>query len=142
MKIHPLRDRVVVQMVEYKNPLLAVIGVVLNKGRVIAVGPGRKIRRKVRFDAMEGKANMRSLWFEDGDETGKIAPMHVKVGDYVEFSPRQSVPFEIDGERYVMIKEGAIYGTATDSQSDALLFQQSAGFDREGNFMSGREAAF
>lgn len=139
--IRPLRDRVCIKLVEYQHPVLAVVGVSLNKGQVVAVGPGRKIRRKQRFDAAQGMMG-RSLWFEDGEETGKIGPMHVKVGDFVEFSPRQSIPFSIDGEDYVMIKQGAIYGTTNDSKSDAMLWQQSAGYDREGNFMSGRESAF
>jgi len=141
MNIRPLRDRVCIKMVEYQHPVLAVVGVALNKGEVIAVGPGRKIRRKCRFDAAEGMMG-RSLWFEDGDETGKIGKMYVKAGDFVEFSPRQSVAFTLDGEDYVMIKQGAIYGITNDSKSDALLWQQSAGFDRNGNFMSGAETAF
>lgn len=138
--IRPLRDRICVKMIEYKHPILAVVGVTLNKGVVIAVGPGRKIRRKQRFDAAQGMMG-RSLWFEDGEETGKIGKMHVKPGDFIEFSPRQSVPFTLDGEDYVMIKQGAVYGITNDSQSQAMLWQQSAGYDRQGNFMSGKETA-
>jgi hypothetical protein len=82
------------------------------------------------------------MWFEDGDETGKVRPMRVKPGDVVEFSPRGQVEFELMGEPYVMIWEQSIMGVDPDkSQSAALLFSKSAGFDREGNFMSGAETA-
>lgn len=141
MKFKPLSDRIVVEVTEYQHDVLAVVGVALNKGRVIAVGPGKRQRRKQRFSAGEGMMG-KPLWFEDGDETGKVYPMHVKRGDYVEFSPRQSVKFDIAGKEYLMIRQGSVYGTTNASQSDALLFQQSAGYDREGNFMSGKETAF
>jgi co-chaperonin GroES (HSP10) len=138
MTIKPLRDRVLVQRLEYKHPTLAVVGVVIHKGVVVAVGNGRRLRRKTKFEGMPGRPPM---WFEDGDETGKVRPMRVKPGDIVEFSPRGQVEFELMGEPYVMIWEQSIYGTTNDSQSEAMLFQQSAGFDRDGNFMSGKETS-
>ena len=138
MNIKPLRDRVLVQRLEYKHPTLAVVGVMLHKGIVVAVGNGRRLRRKTRFDGMPGRP---PTYFEDGEETGKVRPMRVKVGDVVEFSPRGQIEFELMGEKYVMIWEQAIYGTTNDSQHEAMLFQQSAGYDRDGNFMSGRETA-
>ena len=133
-----LRDRVIVKRFEYQHPILAVVGVTLQKGLVVAVGYGRRVRRKVKFD--QGKTG-KALWFEDGDETGKILPMKVKIGEVVEFSPRDQFEFPLDGETLVAIKQGAIYGISNDSQSEALLWQQSAGYDRDGNFMSGKEAA-
>jgi hypothetical protein len=91
----------------------------------------------VRFRLRDAETG--ALYFEDGDETGKIRPVRVKVGDVVEFSPRNQIEFEHDGEQYVMIWDQAIYGTTNDSQSAALLWQQSAGHDRQGNYLSGRE---
>jgi co-chaperonin GroES (HSP10) len=136
--IRPLRDRVLVKRIEYKHPLLAVIGVTLEKGIVVAVGPGRRERRKVRFDKMEGHlSSAGAQYFEDGDETGRTRPMRVKVGDVVEFSPRNQFEFEHEGEKYVMIWEQAIYGTTHDKPDTALLWQRSAGHDRHGNFMPG-----
>lgn len=135
-QLRVLRDRVVVRRLEYKNKWLAVTGVVLQKGEVVAIGYGRRVRRKTWFHGMPGRPPMQ---FEDGAETGVIKPMQVAVGDFVEFSPRDQFEFEFNGERLVMIKQGAIYCKTHDSQHDAMLFQQSAGFDRNGNFMSGAE---
>lgn len=135
-----LRDRVVVQRLEYEHPTLAVVGVTLQKGVVVAVGYGRRIRKKTRFDLKDGGFDShKSIYFEDGDETGKIRPMRVQVGDVVEFSPRNQIEDEIDGEKLVWIWEQAIYGTSNDSRSDALLWQTVAGTDRHGNFLPGTD---
>lgn len=139
--VKPLRDRVLVQRLEYAHPTLAVIGITLQKGVVVAVGPGRKIRRKTRFDLKDGGFDShKSLWFEDGEETGKIRPMRVQVGDCVEFSPRNQIEWYHDGEDLVWIWEQAIYGTTNDSQSEALLWQTVAGTDRHGNFLPGTDS--
>jgi co-chaperonin GroES (HSP10) len=136
-QLKPLLDRVIIRRLEYKNPYIAVVGVILQKGEVVAIGPGRRVRRKTKFSGMSGQP---PIWFEDGAETGKVEPMKVQVGDYVEFSPRQQFEFEFNGEKLVMIWQNSIYSITDDSPSQALLFQQSAGYDREGNFMSGKEA--
>lgn len=136
--VKPLRDRVLVKRFEFEHPQLIVVGVQLQKGLVVATGPGRRIRRLVRFDKDIGHMNTaRSLYFEDGDETGKVRPMRVHVGDIVEFSPRNQIEWEYGGETYVWVWEQAIYGTTNDSRHEALLWQQSAGHDRHGNFMPG-----
>lgn len=138
--VKPLRDRVLVQRLEYENPLLVVVGITLQKGIVVAVGPGRKIRRKTRFDLKDGGFDShKSIWFEDGDETGKIRPMRVKVGDVVEFSPRNQIEWEHEGESLVWIWEQAVYGTSNESRSEALLWQAVAGTDRRGNYLSGND---
>lgn len=135
--LRPLRDRLIVKRMEYEHPTLAVVGVMLQKGVVVAAGPGRRRQRLTRFDGMPGRP---PTWFEDGAETGKFTPMDVNVGDVVEFSPRQQVEFEFEGEKYVMVWRRSCYGIdPTASRSQALLWQQSAGFDRNGNFMSGAE---
>jgi co-chaperonin GroES (HSP10) len=131
-----LRDRVAIRRMEYKNQYIAVVGVVLQKGEVVAIGPGRRERRKTKFCGMPGHP---PIWFEDGAETGIVTPMKVKVGDYVEFSPREQFEFPFNGEKLVMVWQNSIYYISDDSPSNALLFQKSAGFDRQGNFLSGKE---
>lgn len=134
-----LRDRVLVQRLEYKHPMLAVVGITLQKGRVINVGYGRRKRRLVRFEKMPGMS-ADALYFEDGEETGIVTPMKVAVGDIVEFSPRDQFEFTYRGLDYIMLKQNAIYGTSNDSEDhEALLWQESAGYDRKGNFLSGSE---
>ena len=139
-----LRDRVLVKRFEYQNPHVAVVGVVLEKGVVVAVGYGRRRRRMVRFDkGMGHMSTAEGLYFEDGEETGDIRPVQFKVGDVVEFSPRNqfAVPDSVFNESgLIVVKEQSIYGTdPTESQSAALLWQQSAGYDRNGNYLSGAE---
>lgn len=138
--VRPLQDRVLVQRLEYENPILAVVGITLQKGLVVAVGPGKRQRKRVRFDLLEGHLSTnRALYFEDGAETGRLHPIHIKVGDVVEFSPRNQISDELEGEKLVWIRHGAIYGTTNDSRHEALLWQQSAGHDRSGNYLSGRD---
>ncbi len=145
-RVKVLRDRVLVKRFEYENPLIAVVGVELQKGVIVAVGPGRQIRRKVRFDNKAGHMSTdRAMYFEDGAYTGKTMPMQVKVGDVVEFSPRNYTAVDFDrigfhgaGE-LLFVWQNALYGTTTDSKHEAMLWQQSAGHDRHGNFMSGKD---
>jgi hypothetical protein len=50
------------------------------------------------------------------------------------------VEFDFEGKSYLMVWRRSCYGIdPTASKSNALLWQQSAGYDRNGNFMSGAE---
>lgn len=136
-QVRPLGDRVLVKRLEFQHPILAVIGIKLEKGIVIAHGPGRRLRRKIRFDKHVGHLSSQgSLYFEDGEETGKVRPSRVKVGDIVEFSPRNQIDDEYDGEKYVWIKEQAIMWKCPDHKpGSGIIGLQSAGYDRNGNFL-------
>jgi co-chaperonin GroES (HSP10) len=144
--IRVLRDRVLVKVLPYTHALLETPGIEINKGVVIAVGYGRRQRRKTPFKQMEGNLG-RTLWFEDGEETGAIIPMQVKPGDVVEFSFRNFTIVDFDRVlpelnigALLMIWEKAIYSIDPDeSLQDCLMWQQSAGHDRHGNFMSGQD---
>lgn len=140
-----LRDRVLVKPLPYVHPTLATPSIEIQKGVVIGVGYGRRQRKKVAFKQMEGQLG-RTMWFEDGDETGVIMPMQVFPGDVVEFSFRNLTIVDFDRVGFpgigdlVFIWQSAIYSIdPEESLSDALLWQQSAGYDRKGNFMSGAE---
>lgn len=147
--IRPLTDRVLIQRFEYEHPTLAVVGVKLEKGLVLAVGPGKPRRRLVRFDKAMGHLNTDgALYFEDGAYLNAPPhPMPVKPGDVVEFSPRGQTEWHPDtcgldyeGPPLVWIRAGSIYGIDPhESKAFALLWQQSAGYDRHGNFLSGAE---
>lgn len=162
-----LRDRVLVKVLPYVHPTLETPGIEINKGVVIAVGYGRRQRRKVAFKQEMGEGppvighdgkvmkftgsrlNGRTLYFEDGEETGNIIPMQVKPGDVVEFSFRNItlVDFDKIPEFYhlqlghlAFVWQKAIYSVDPDeSLNECLMWQQSAGYDRKGNFMSGSE---
>jgi hypothetical protein len=159
-----LRDRVLVKILPYVHPTLATPGIEINKGVVIAVGYGRRQRRKVAFKQeisdgppvlgpdgkvmqfAKSKLSGKMLWFEDGPETGAIIPMQVKPGDVVEFSFRNITLVDFDRVGFpgigdlAFVWQKAIYSVDPDeSLNECLMWQQSAGYDRKGNFMSGAE---
>jgi hypothetical protein len=169
-KVKILRDRVLVKLIPYVHPVLATPGISIQKGVVIATGYGRRERRKVEFRQEMGAQEMRrpdgtvmkfgqnnmsgkTMYFEDGPETGKILPLQVKQGDVIEFGFRNVdiVDFDRLSEFYnlnlgslVFIWHESIYSIDPEEDinkiaSEALLFQQSAGHDRHGNWMSGAE---
>jgi len=163
-RVHVLRDRVLVKILPYVHPTLLTPGVEIHKAVVVGVGYGRRQRRKVAFkqEISEGppvlsadgrvmrfapsKLSGKTLWFEDGAETGAIIPMQVKPGDVVEFSFRNVTLVDFDRCGFpgighlAFIWQKAIYSVDPDeSLQDCLLWQQSAGYDRNGHFMSGSE---
>lgn len=163
-RTHVLRDRVLVKPLPYVHPVLATPGVEIQKGVVIGVGYGRRQRRKVAFKQgvsdgppiigpdgtvmkfAASRLSDKTLYFEDGEETGLIIPMTVKPGDVVEFSFRNITIIDFDRIGFpgigdlAFIWQKAIYSIDPDeSLNECLLWQQSAGHDRNGNFMSGAE---
>jgi hypothetical protein len=163
-RVHILRDRVLVKVLPYVHPTLETPGIEINKGVVIGVGYGRRQRRKTEFKQSisdgapvigpggkvmqfaKSKLSGRSLWFEDGEESGAIIPMTVKPGDVVEFSFRNITLVDFDRIGFpgighlAFVWQKAIYSIDPDeSLNECLMWQQSAGYDRKGNFMSGAE---
>jgi co-chaperonin GroES (HSP10) len=141
-----LRDRVLVKRFAYENKAgLFVAGVKLEKGVIVAVGPGRRTKRLIAMKQNEVGGG-REMLFEDGVETGAVRPLPVKIGDVVEFSPRNYTELDFDklgcpgaGMLLVVWAEAIMLLDPTESKCEAMLFQQSAGFDRKGNFLSGTE---
>lgn len=87
-KLEPLGDRVVVKPAATEEKTAS--GIYIpdtatqekpEQGEVIAVGPGKL------------------------DETGKRVPLSVKVGDTVVFSKYSPDEIEIDGEKYLVVRE-------------------------------------
>lgn len=141
-----LRDRVLIKRFEYENKAgLFVAGVKLEKGVIVAAGPGRRTRRLIAMKQNDVSSG-RVMLFEDGAETGAVRPLPVAVGEVVEFSPRNYQEFDFDrlgcpgaGKLLVVWAEAIMLRDPTESKGDAMLFQQSAGYDRKGNFLSGTE---
>ncbi len=92
MKFRPLHDRAVVRRVEEDTKTVG--GIIIPdtakekpmQGEVIAVGPGAR------------------------DESGKIVPLDVKVGDRVLFGKWSGTEVTIDGEELLIMKESDIMG--------------------------------
>lgn len=119
--LKPLRDWVCIRPLEYTHEFLYVTGIMLRKGEVIAVGPGRRLRRRLPYRRNPERID-EVTWFEDGQETGAIRPMRVKVGDFVEFGWRAGREFTLKGEKLLMVPEQSCYGV-TDARADQGLLE-------------------
>jgi chaperonin GroES len=92
MKFRPLHDRVVVRRIEAEEKSTG--GIIIpdtakekpSQGEVIAVGPGGR------------------------DESGKLIPIDVKVGDRVLFGKWSGTEVKIDGQELLIMKEADIMG--------------------------------
>src|SRR5262249_5775199 len=96
MKFRPLHDRIVVKRIEAEEKTAG--GIIIpdtakekpSQGEVIAVGPGGR------------------------DETGKLIPIDLEVGDRVLFGKWSGTEAKIDGEALLIMKESDIMGVLTD----------------------------
>ena len=92
MKFRPLGDRVVVRRIKEEQKTSG--GIIIpetaqekpQEGEVIAVGPGGR------------------------DESGKLIPIDVKVGDIVLFGKWSGTEVKIDGQELLIMKESDIMG--------------------------------
>lgn len=92
MKLRPLSDRVIVKQSEAENKTAS--GIVLpdsakekpTKGKVISVGPGKV------------------------DDKGKHMALNVKAGDTVYYGKYSGTDIEVDGEKFVILRESDILG--------------------------------
>ena len=99
MKFRPLHDRVVVKRIEADEKTTG--GIIIpdtvkekpSQGEVIAVGPGGR------------------------DESGKLIPIDVQVGDRVLFGKWSGTEVKIDGQELLIMKESDIMGVLTDTSA-------------------------
>lgn len=92
MKLVPLEDRVVVQVLEQEETTVS--GIVLpdtakekpSKAKVVATGPGRY------------------------DDNGKLVPMPVNNGDIVVFAKYAGTELKLDGEEYLVLRATDLIG--------------------------------
>ena len=92
MKFRPLHDRVVIKRIEAEEKTSG--GIIIpdtakekpQEGEVIAVGPGGR------------------------DESGKLIPIDVKVGDRVLFGKWSGTEVKLDGVEYMIMKESDLMG--------------------------------
>jgi chaperonin GroES len=97
MGFRPLHDRVVIRRVEAEEKTLG--GIIIPdtakekpmEGEVVAVGPGAR------------------------DDSGKVQPLDVKVGDRVLFGKWSGTEVKLDGEDLIIMKEADIMGIVDQS---------------------------
>jgi chaperonin GroES len=92
MQFRPLHDRVVVKRIDAEERTAS--GIIIpdtakekpQQGEVIAVGPGGR------------------------DETGKLIPIDLKVGERVLFGKWSGTEVKLDGVEYLIMKESDVMG--------------------------------
>ena len=92
MKFRPLHDRVVIERIDADAKSAG--GIIIpdtaqekpHQGTVIAVGPGGR------------------------DESGKLIPIDLKVGDHVLFGKWSGTEVKIDGQDLLIMKESDVMG--------------------------------
>ena len=92
MKLKPLQDRVIVKQAEAEEKTKS--GIILpdaakekpTKGKVIAVGAGKR------------------------DDNGKVHALNVKAGDMVYYGKYSGTDVEVNGEKFVILRESDILG--------------------------------
>jgi chaperonin GroES len=98
MKFRPLHDRVVITRIEAEEKTTG--GIIIpdtakekpQQGEVIAVGPGGR------------------------DESGKLIPIDVKVGDRVLFGKWSGTEVKLDGVEYLIMKESDLMGVLEEAE--------------------------
>jgi chaperonin GroES len=98
MRFRPLHDRVVIKRIEAEEKTTG--GIIIpdtakekpQQGEVIAVGPGGR------------------------DESGKLIPIDVKVGDRVLFGKWSGTEVKLDGIEYLIMKESDLMGVLVESE--------------------------
>src|SRR5262249_23023946 len=99
MKFRPLHDRVVIKRIEAEGKTSG--GIIIpdtakekpQEGEGIAVGPGGR------------------------DESGKLIPIDVKVGDRVLFGKWSGTEIKLDGVEYMIMKESDLMGVLGEAGS-------------------------
>jgi chaperonin GroES len=92
MSFRPLHDRVLIQPLEQDSKTKG--GIIIPdtakekpvEGKVVAVGPGAR------------------------DESGKLHPLDIKVGDLVLYGKWSGTEVKVDGEDYLIVKESDVMG--------------------------------
>jgi chaperonin GroES len=99
MKFRPLHDRVVIERIDAEAKTAS--GIIIpdtaqekpQQGKVTAVGPGGR------------------------DESGKVIPIGVKVGDRILFGKWSGTEVRIDGVEYLIMKESDIMGVLVEAEA-------------------------
>ena len=108
MKFRPLHDRILVKRVESEEKTKG--GIIIpdiakekpQEGEVIAAGPGAR------------------------DESGKMVPLDVKVGDRVLFGKWSGTEIKLEGEDLLIMKESDVMGVVEGAAAPAKPAKKAA----------------
>ena len=119
----PLSDWVVLKRHEYKHKSLFVYGAKTHRGTIIAVGPGKRLKKWIEVqDPVRGK----TFRARAGNETGHIKPMDLKWGDVVEYSDAGWEERVIDGETYIFTRQDSVICYADPKDTEGFQGHNSA----------------
>jgi chaperonin GroES len=112
MKFRPLHDRVVVRRIEAEEKTKG--GIIIpdtakekpQEGEVVAVGPGGR------------------------DDSGKLIPIDLKVGDRILFGKWSGTEIKIDGEEVLIMKESDVMGVVESRAAEGRSAQTPASRSR------------
>ena len=108
MKFRPLHDRVVIERIDAEAKTTG--GIIIpdtaqekpQQGKLIAVGPGGR------------------------DDSGKLIPIDVKVGDRILFGKWSETEVKIDGVEYLIMKESDIMGVLVEGETKTEARKKAA----------------
>lgn len=121
--IKPLHDWVVIKQHDYKHKVLYVHGQSTRRGTVIAVGPGKWMRR---FIEVEDPINGKRFKTRVGDEYGIRKPMELKPGDVVEYSDYGWEERIVDNEKVIFTRQDSIFGFPDEEDTEGFQGHISA----------------
>jgi len=112
MKFRPLHDRVVVKRIEAEEKTKG--GIIIpdtakekpQEGEVVAVGPGGR------------------------DDSGKLIPLDLKVGDRILFGKWSGTEIKMHGEEVLIMKESDVMGVVEGHAAEARSAQSPASRSR------------
>ena len=110
MDLHPLGDRLIVEVLEEEQ--MTVSGIVLpdtavekpQRGRVLAVGPGNR-----------------------SEQTGELMPLDVVVGDEVIFSKYGGTEVKLGADEVLILRESDVLAKAVSSKAKSKGKRELAG---------------
>lgn len=126
LKLRPLSDWIVLKRHEYAHPTLYVHGQATHRGTVVAVGPGKPIKR---FVEVVNPATGKLFKTRAGAEFGKRKPIDVIPGDVVEYSDYGWEEHEFGGEKYVFTRQDSIIGISSSTDPEGIQGHSSPSYD-------------
>ncbi len=125
--IKPLHDWIVLKRHDYAHKTLYVHGQKTHRGTVIAVGPGRRLKK---FIEVEDPINGKKFRTRAGNETGYRKPVDITPGDIVEYSDAGWEERVIDGEKYIFTRQDSVIGFSDSTDPEGLQGHASPDIDR------------
>ena len=115
---------VCLEPIEAKHPVFFIHGQKSLRGKVVAVGPGKRLKRYVDTphpaNFLGDTVRKGTFRAAVGDEYGVTMPTELVPGDVVEYSPYGWDERIIEGKKYVFISEASVLAVTDDSSLEGF----------------------